>query len=133
MNFDYSDKEIEFSELKGSILERIFCEIGGRTITFETYAGEIYLLFHVRGCCERVEIIDIIGDLEDIIGEPILMAEKVTSQTDIDGLHRPWLEDSSFTWSFYKLATIKGSVTIRWYGASNGYYSEEVDFIRIVK
>ncbi len=92
--------------------------------------GETYKLFHNQDCCESVSIEDIIGDLNDLVGSPILMAEEVThSDENPEGTPSKDYQDS-FTWTFYKLATIKGYVTIRWYGESNGYYSERVDFCK---
>ena len=56
------------------------------------------------------------------------MAEEVTNQNvNPDGVEIPEYQDS-FTWTFYKFATIKGYVTISWYGESNGYYNESVSF-----
>jgi hypothetical protein len=63
--------------------------------------GNEYAMYHRDDCCESVRIEEIIGDLPE-----------------------------SFTWTFYKLGTAKGFVTIRWLGTSNGYYSERVDFVR---
>jgi len=73
--------------------------------------------------------VDIVGDLNDLIGRPLLMAEEVTNAQDFNppGVDIPEYQDS-FTWTFYKLATINGSVTLSWYGASNGYYNESVSF-----
>lgn len=70
-------------------------------------------------CCENVCIEDIAGDVDDLVGAPLLMAEEVTSVAE---------EHESGTWTFYKFATINGFVTVRWLGTSNGYYSESVDF-----
>lgn len=72
---------------------------------------------------------DVAGDLQDLIGNPIVAAEEVSNAPDPDNYKN--YADASYTWTFYKLATIKGSVTIRWLGESNGYYSEEVTFSKI--
>lgn len=96
----------------------------GDEIIFNTSEGEQYRLFHVQECCEWVTIESIVGDINDLVGVPVLMAEEATSE----GEPR---EERSATWTFYKLATIKGYVDIRWFGESNGYYSETVDFERV--
>lgn len=70
-----------------------------------------------------IEIDDIVGDLEDLIGSPIIEAEEVWDNKELPARE---IEDESYTWTFYKFATIKGYVTVKWYGTSNGCYSESV-------
>lgn len=93
----------------------------------------VYVMFHKQDCCESVWLEDIAGDLEDLIGAPLLQAEMVTNSGEPEGEPTPPLneDEESFTWTFYKFATIKGSVTLRWYGRSNGYYSEKVTFVEL--
>ncbi len=101
-------------------------------IHFYCYDGNIYKMLHHQDCCESVSIDDINGDLDDLLESPILIAEANSSKGDDKNLHRSIYEISSdaesATWTFYKFATIKGYVDIRWFGTSNGYYSEGVSF-----
>lgn len=119
----------KFEDLKGKTLQSITHTED--TMTFTDTEGTQYQLYHYQDCCENVTIEDIIGDLDDLIGTPILKAEENTSNDNPEDITKEYQE--SFTWTFYNLATIKGYVTIRWYGESNGYYSESVDFCKLNK
>jgi predicted acetyltransferase len=82
---------------------------------------------HTQDCCESVSIEDVVGDLEDLLYSPMLEAGE--AHQDADNEKEDYVD--SATWTFYKFGTIKGSVTIRWYGSSNGYYSETASFEEI--
>ena len=97
-------------------------------IHFTTECGEVYKMYHQQSCYERVYIEDICGDLQDLIGSEILIAEEVEGEIPADFEDR---YHESYTFTFYKFATRKGYVDIRWFGESNGYYSESVDFVKV--
>jgi hypothetical protein len=116
---------MNINELLGKTLTCVEGVIGGDTMTFTTIEGKKYQMYHCQDCCERVVVEDICGELIDLIGSPITQAEESTNQDNPPEYH------DSFTWTFYRLATAKGQVVLRWLGESNGYYSESVDFKEI--
>ena len=119
-----------FSELVGKTFVTISgLEKENNRVIFECSDNSKYIMHHIQDCCESVYIEDICGDINDLVGNPLLQAEEVGNAD----FTKPNECDLSYSWTFYKLATVRGSVTIRWLGESNGYYSEEVDFEEIVK
>ena len=123
----WSADELDVSILIGRVLSDVVIERNDErdVIAFHVSDGQTYVMYHEPDCCESVYIEDICGDIKDLVGSPILMAEQSesTEQGPKDAGY-----DDSFTWTFYKFATVRGYVTIRWYGTSNGYYSENVEF-----
>ena len=116
-----------FADLIGKTLVSMTGNPGDDEITFYCTDGSAFKLYHSQDCCETVEVESITGDPADLIGSPVTLAEESTSDTNPPGVPVPEYQDS-FTWTFYKFATRKGYVDVRWYGESNGYYSESVDF-----
>lgn len=92
-------------------------------------ACEYKLLKEIGDFLKRdVCVEDVCGDVKCLIGSPITQAEICNEATmsyddDVCGFKHggPY-----WSWTFYKFATAKGYVTIRWYGESNGCYSCEV-------
>jgi hypothetical protein len=123
----------EFNELIGKTITEIKVSDDKERIDIVTSEGKKYVMYHCQNCCETVKVEDITGDLSDLIGNPILKAEERTNDKENPSDAKPETIEyqDSFTWTFYELSTIKGSVTIRWYGESNGYYSEIVEFKQV--
>ena len=122
---DYYEAEI------ADLLGRVFSKITATDEELVMVCDEgTFTFYHSQGCCESVYIESIVGELSDLVGNPILKAEEVVSSDNPPDVNQEILEyQDSFTWTFYKFATIKGYVDIRWYGSSNGYYGEGVDLM----
>jgi len=129
----WNDIDVKFEDLIGKKFTAIVVNNAKDEIHFTLDGGKELKMYHDQDCCESVVIEDVCGDLADIIDSPILQAEEATSDQRPEDLAKPEYEDDSQTWTFYKFATIKGSVTIRWWGSSSGYYSESVDFVEVKK
>jgi hypothetical protein len=61
----------------------------------------------------EVYLEDVCGDVADLVNSKVISAVEAKS------------ESNQPTYTFYTIRTNKGTVTLRWYGTSNGYYSEE--------
>ena len=115
-----------FEELQG----RVLCKVVNLDdeLHFHLTEDHYVRMYHEQGCCETVIIEDIVGELDDLVGTPLLLVEEVSNYEPEE---RPVDEDDYYaeseTWTYYRFRTIKGSVDIRWHGSSNGYYSESVD------
>ena len=118
---------MEFKDLIGKTITEILVE--DDEIVFIMSDSVRYLMTHHQDCCENVYIEDICGDIKDLYNTPVVDAREDTNSDESppDGPFEP----DSYTWTFYNIATKNGHVTIRWFGESNGYYSESVNFHKV--
>jgi hypothetical protein len=115
---------------KFSIIGKTFTAIDGMEpeswkVTFTLATGERLAMDTLQDCGESVELVEVIGDVEDLLNSPIVSYEEVEDPDEDPDFD---YSGKSHTWTIYKFETMKGFVTLRWLSESNGYYSEGVDF-----
>jgi len=132
------------SNTQTTVTERVLEDFIGKTFVhieqveekeiyfIERLGGAAIRMYHSGECCEDVHIDDVCGDFDDLVGVPILYAREMVSEVDPDDPDSKCsYSNDHYTWTFYTFSTIKGCVSIRWEGSSNGCYSESVDFDKI--
>lgn len=73
----------------------------------------VYLLTHAQECCEDVYIESVDPDFEKDEGARLLRLEEYLAEAE----NKP-------TYTFYRIITDKMTYVVRFFGESNGYYSE---------
>lgn len=114
--------DVEVSDLVG----RTIVSIKGlrqysEKVEIRTECGHVYTFLHRQDCCESVALEDFENDI--VVPALVVGAEESLE----DGAENEW---ESSTWTFYLINTTTGSLSMRWLGGSNGYYSESVDVIK---
>lgn len=119
---DYVNTEAVTEYFKGkTITDTVGLRRDGNEIVL-FFGAESFSMYHSQDCCESVTLEDICGP-RDLTGAIFYEIVKKTNKTDepLPGY------TESYTWTFYTIKTSKGYTDFRWYGESNGYYSESVD------
>lgn len=113
--------ETNITDIEGKIVSGITgAGPDSEELTISFTDGCSIRFFHNQWCCEDVRISDIVGDFSEFVGQPITGISERSESGDTDY--------GTETWTFYEFTCPKCSVTVRWLGESNGYYSESVDW-----
>ena len=114
-----------YTEFSGKTIQEIRgCKKHSDEVTIKFTDGTCLKFYHQQDCCETVLLEDFDATPEDLVNANIISIEERVSRNEIKPLN-DW--DESYTWTFYIIKTSKFTMSMRWYGESNGWYSETVD------
>ena len=99
--------------------------LDGDKLVFTFDDGSEYEMYHTQDCCESVYLDEVDGEFSELYGDKILRAYESSDSGEGDSY------GGSSTWTFYQIATVNSSVHMKWFGESNGYYSESVYLYRV--
>lgn len=79
------------------------CKRNSGIVTFSMQKGIAYNLEHIQQCCENADIIEVVGNLDDLVNTPIRSIETV-----IEG------NNQTNQYMSYEFETDKGKVFFKW-------------------
>ena len=104
---------------------------GSEAVDFLLSDGSVFEMAYHPDCYASCYILELDCAPEDFVDQVVLSAE-VVSNSGAESPPPPGeYAPDSYTWTFVKFSTSKGHFTVRWYGESNGYYSETPSFTRL--
>jgi len=121
--------QIPFTELVGKTFEQVL--VTDDEIYFINKERIDYKLYHDRECCEAVYIESIDGDIQKHLPQhEVLEARESYNRSNEPPENMNAGDIDSYTWSFYTIRTMRDTFTIRFFGSSNGNYSETAQLVR---
>jgi hypothetical protein len=84
------------------MLGRTFVSVDQRDdeeLIFTEADGSRFVFYHSQDCCEQVVIEEIVGDIGDLVGSPLVEAEKASSDDRPEGSDRHWGAWPRSTWA----------------------------------
>ena len=116
-----------YTEFSGKTIQEIRgCKKHSDEVTVMFTDGSCLKFYHRQDCCESVLLEDFDAIPEDLVNAKIISIEERISRSG-EGIKPLNVWDESYTWSFYVIKTSSSTMVLRWYGESNGWYSETVD------
>lgn len=117
-----------YTEFSGKTIQEIMgCKKHSDEVTIKFTDGSCLKFYHQQDCCESVHLEDFDTEPEYLINTNIISIEE-RKYSDSENAVEPLNDwDESYTWTFYIIKTSKFTMWMRWYGTSNGWYSETVD------
>lgn len=131
---NYSETEVNFSSIVGLTFSSIKISYDKDRIDFIAIDGSEYSMFHYQDCCESVYLTDTYENISELCNQKILQAYETSSKPTEDEMKKLELYDGDTNeFTFYTISTFAFSITLRWLGTSNGYYSTSVSFVQTKK
>jgi hypothetical protein len=119
---DYYRKQLD--NMVGRVVKYIDIDKEEMKITCED--NSVFTFYHEQDCCENVYIADTVGDPMSLKGWKLLSVD-MDAENESDGWDGFRFDQISRTVTMVKFVTDENTVSVRWIGESNGYYSESVD------